>query len=364
MTPEIQFGDGTAETGTEMNLDFFSTTGFGNFNITSYKTEFIANNFDNGLGGYNAVLATQTLTIGAGETLNLTQSMFSPVLDPDQANALVNLGTGGDLYSVLTPGVPANAWDARAVNLTLGGLVELDVAQGGTIAGAAGSSLTLASCSTRARSASPAGRSRSPRHCPRFTPKRNSLAINDLSDAFIIQSDGTIDENAANKFGIVGADGMCSPRASLPRSTPFISSANSAQRTASFSLLAASPISPARASSTRAPPARSKFRDGRMVDGGTLQTVPGLNTGTKCSARRSASPSITARKIQRASSFPGDADRRAGLGDRYIRGVRHVRSARTGSHYVPTQEWSNGGTLAIANGGTLTDATIKAEGGA
>ncbi len=35
-----------------------------------------------------------------------------------------------------------------------------------------------------------------------------------------------------------------------------------------------------------------------------------------------------------------------------------------GGHYVPQQEWSNGGSLILANGGTLTGATIEARGGA
>ncbi len=82
ITPQIQLGDGTASVGTELPMDFFSTSGFTNFNITSYKTDLIANTFDNGFGGYNAFLATQTLTVGAGENLVLSQSMFSSVLNP------------------------------------------------------------------------------------------------------------------------------------------------------------------------------------------------------------------------------------------------------------------------------------------
>ncbi len=53
------------------------------------------------------------------------------------------LASGGDLFSLLSPSVPADAWDRRGVNLTLGGLLELHVAQGGSIIGDAGSSLTV-----------------------------------------------------------------------------------------------------------------------------------------------------------------------------------------------------------------------------
>ncbi len=136
-TPQFAFGSDTAGSATELPLDFFSTAGFANYRITSYKTDLIANPFNNGLGGTDAVLATQTLTVGAGQTLALTQSMLPSVLDPGRLSAVRGLATGGDLFSVLIPGVPDNAWDARPVSLTLGGLLELDVAQGGSITGAA-----------------------------------------------------------------------------------------------------------------------------------------------------------------------------------------------------------------------------------
>ncbi len=110
-TPSISFGDGTASSGTELPLDFFARAGFANYDIAAYMTDLVANAFTNGLGGYNAVLATDVLTIGKGQTLDLTQSYFALALnDPARADAqmaaLRGLASGGDIYSVLQPTIP------------------------------------------------------------------------------------------------------------------------------------------------------------------------------------------------------------------------------------------------------------------
>ncbi|NBU27424.1 MAG: hypothetical protein EBS42_04170, partial [Caulobacteraceae bacterium] len=132
-TPEFGFGDAAASTGTNLPLEFFSDTGFASYDIVSYKTALIENTFTNRLGGYHALLAVQTVTIGDGQTLNLSQSMFSPLLTLQQTNALTGLANGGDLYSVLSPGQAADAWDRRAINLNLGGSIELNIQQGGSL---------------------------------------------------------------------------------------------------------------------------------------------------------------------------------------------------------------------------------------
>ncbi len=130
-TPEFAFSDDTSSdasaNATRLPLSFFSTAGFANYNITSYKTDLINNPFNNNLGGTDAVLATQTLTIGAGQNLNLTQAMLPSVLSAEQGLALIGLATGGDVFSVVSPAIPADAWDRKAANLTLGGLLELHV---------------------------------------------------------------------------------------------------------------------------------------------------------------------------------------------------------------------------------------------
>ncbi|MEI9930393.1 MAG: hypothetical protein WDM89_07515 [Rhizomicrobium sp.] len=352
VTPEISFGDGVATTGTELNFNFFSTAGFGNYDITSYKTDFLANNFYSGdttLGGYNALLATQTLTIGDGQTLNLTQSMFSPVVDPNQAMALLNLGTGGDLYSVLTPGVPSDAWDARPVNLALGGLVELEVAKGGSIVGAPGSSLTVSKLLNEGTIRIVGGTITQSEALPGLYTQTNTLAIHDLSDAFIVNPDGTIDENADNKFGFKGADGNVLTQGQFAAQYAFYflgklgaqdgivlapGSVTDLSGASIVNPLAAGPI--------------PNFRDGVVVAGGTIQTVPGLLTGDNTfrapvgkSVYYGAENPGSIIVPETLTAEPGSLIDISGASDTFDR-------VNSDGHYVPTEEWSNGGTLAMA----------------
>ncbi len=93
-TPEFAFTDdassGASTNATTLPLSFFSSAGFASYKITSYKTDLVANPFSNGLGGTDAILATQTLTIGNGQNLALTQAMLPSVLNAGQASALFN----------------------------------------------------------------------------------------------------------------------------------------------------------------------------------------------------------------------------------------------------------------------------------
>jgi len=362
-TPEISFGDGTATTGTELPLDFFSKSGFANFNITSYKTDLEANTFrddlGNNLGGYNAVLATQVLTVGQGETLVLSQSMFSPVLDATQQTSLRNLQTGGDVYSVLTPSAPTDAWDQRAVNLTLGGLIELDVAQGGRIEGAPGTSLTVGQLYNQGTIRLPGGTITQSEALPQLYVQNNTVAVHSLSDAFSVQPDGTIDEQAFSTYdpalrnyqlaqqpiyllGNLGAkDGIVLAKGSVT------------------DLSGASIVNPR---ATGIAPG-GIFRDGRVIAGGTLQTAAGfVTTDTLFDTPIGISDyaNLNPTTVIAADSFTANAGARinlSGASDTFDR-------LGPDGKYVPTPEWSDAGTLVLGNGGTLTGAIINAHGGA
>ncbi|WP_114392891.1 filamentous haemagglutinin family protein [Oleisolibacter albus] len=145
VTPEFSFGDGVAaQTGTQLPLDFLATHGFATYTITSNKTALFANTLNN-LGGYHAMLATQTLEIGEGQTLRLTHTALpgAALLTADQATALRDLASGGNVYSVLTAAIPTDAYDRESTSLALGGSLELVVSSGGAILGDAGSRLTV-----------------------------------------------------------------------------------------------------------------------------------------------------------------------------------------------------------------------------
>ncbi len=231
-TPLIGFGDGIAATGTELPLDFFSKTGFANYNITSYKTDIEANTFTNGLGGYNAELATQTLTIGAGQTLDLSQSMFSPLVDSDQSAVLRGLATGGDLYSVLPPAVPSDTWDTLPVNLTLGGLVELEVAQGGSVIGAPGVSLTVGKLLNEGTIRLAGGTITQSEILPAFYNQSTTVAV-DTSPTPSRRRPTARSTKATRTSSASRSTGMCSPMVSWPANAASICWASWAPMTAS-----------------------------------------------------------------------------------------------------------------------------------
>jgi filamentous hemagglutinin family protein len=359
-TPQISFGDGTATTGTELPLDFFSKSGFANFEITSYKTDLEANVFNNGLGGYNALLATQVLTVGDGQTLLLSQSMFSPVLDTDQQNALRNLETGGDVYTVLTPTVPTDAWDQRAVNLTLGGLIELDVAKGGTILGAAGTSLAVGQLYNQGTIRLPGGTITQTEVLPQIYTQTNALAIHDLSDVFSVLPDGTINELDTSKYnGVLNGD--------LAAQYPMYLLGNLG-RTDGI-VLAAGSVTDLSGESIVNPRATGiatggTFRDGRVIAGGTLETTSGLATPTTLFTTPIGTSDYTTLNPTTVitndilAADPGSQISVAGASDTFDR-------LGANGKYVPTPEWSSAGTLSLGNdGNVLTGAIIDAHGGA
>ncbi|HEY5237623.1 MAG TPA: filamentous hemagglutinin N-terminal domain-containing protein, partial [Rhizomicrobium sp.] len=369
-TPEFDFGDGPAATGTLLPMDFFSTAGFANYNITSYKTDLIANAFDNGLGGYNAVLATQTLTVGGGQTLSLMQSMFSPILSSQQTAALQGLQTGGDLYSVLTPSVPTDEWDRKAVNLTLGGLIELDVAQGGQVLGEAGGALTVSKLDNEGTIRIPGGTIAQAEILPAIYDSNTTIAVNDLSQAFSVNPDGTVDEKGPNALGI--------PDPAHPSKL-----LSNAQLAADYSLyllgnlpadegvyLAPGSVTDLPGESIRNPRAKALGQNnlptvinGRVIDGGTLETLGTLQTSAPLfkqtigvSIYKSEDPTGVRTAAQLVAAPDSTIDL-SGASDVYD------QLGANGS-FGPAPVWSDGGTLVLSNGGTITGADIHANGGA
>jgi filamentous hemagglutinin family protein len=142
VAPDVILGSGPSGRGPVVGLDFLQKTGFGTLDLSSTKSRIVREVFSNGILGNSAFFETTRFVVGAGETLNLTQSVLPSLLDAQTIQQLRGLGTGADITSVLTPAIPADIWDQKAANLVLGGLTELDVQQGGTIIGAAGATIT------------------------------------------------------------------------------------------------------------------------------------------------------------------------------------------------------------------------------
>ena len=205
-TPVFALGDARLDVGTELPLDFFSKTGFGSYAITSYKTSLTPSHFAGTNGGYDALLAVQTVTIGKGQTLDLTQSVLPSVLDGATKGRLLGLATGDDVLSIVAPATPANAWDQKAVNLTLGGALELHVAEGGQVIGAAGANLTVGGLVNEGYIRLAGGTITQQKGLPGYLDDGLQHGFADLSEIFDVNSAGKIDESQLNKLGLTLGD--------------------------------------------------------------------------------------------------------------------------------------------------------------
>ncbi|NVO13521.1 MAG: filamentous hemagglutinin family protein [Rhodoplanes sp.] len=386
-TPEFAFSDDTASTAsakaTRLPLSFFSSAGFSSYKITSYKTDLFTNPFNNGLGGTDAILATQTLTVGVGQTLNLVQSVL-PAQTAAQLTALRALGTGGDLFSVLTPGVPADAYDQKPVSLTLGGLLELHVAQGGSVTGAAGASLGISALFNEGTIRLPGGTIVQQTILPPLYTIAGTLGIRALSDAFTINPDGSISEATLSKVaGLTNAQlaGAGSPAGQThPIYELGLLDPGEGIRLASGSVTDLSGVS------LRNPDAVGSLGQpivtGRIVAGGTLATLPvAALTGQTLFRAALLSPYLdlsvetsvqngtttTALGVVQAGRSlvvaPGAVVDLSGTSDLYEQPVVGGTLGRAGAT-VATPVWSDAGTLSAGAGATLTGAIIKAVGGA
>lgn len=143
VTPDLAFNDPTGA-GTQIPLDFLNRTGFGTLDLSVWKTAIFDNVFANGEVGKTALMATKLLTIGAGDMLNLTQTILPTILTPTQSAVLRAQTSDTDItrLDTLTPSNTLGDYDNLAANIVLGGVTELDLLAGGTITGAAGATIT------------------------------------------------------------------------------------------------------------------------------------------------------------------------------------------------------------------------------
>src|SRR6202030_2809812 len=107
-----------------------------------------------------------------------------PMRAAAQMAALRGLASGGDIYSVLKPSIPTDAWDRKAINLTLGGLIELRVARGGALLDEAGGVLTVSQLDNEGTIRIPGGTINQTETLPTiFGSAATSLGVHSLSDA-------------------------------------------------------------------------------------------------------------------------------------------------------------------------------------
>ncbi|MCA6109660.1 filamentous haemagglutinin family protein [Bradyrhizobium cenepequi] len=366
VTPEFSLGDGVATTGTVLPFDFFSTAGFANYDITSYKTELSPSTFTNGYGGYNALLATQTITVGTGQTLALVQSVLPNILSTDQHKALLGLDSGGDVNKVVSPVVPGDAWDQRAVNLRLGGTLELHVEHGGRVTGAAGSSLIVGGLLNEGTIRIAGGKITQELILPRnyasgIQSANDAIGIRSLSDVFSVNADGTIDPNAPSKYRTAGG----APISNQDLAGDFYS-IGGVQGRAIYKLgrldqgqgivLASGSVTDLSGAVILDPRAVGRggaITTGKIVGGGTLAALPTQVTGSTLTSPIRMGGTIVANS--------GALIDLSGTSGAFDIPVRNTLSLRGG--YVSTPVWSDGGALLAGAGGTFTGAVIRANGG-
>ncbi|PLR06917.1 hypothetical protein CFHF_23690 [Caulobacter flavus] len=367
-TPAIAFGQGRALTGTNLDLDFFSASGFANYDIKSYGTSLTPNTLS-GLGGYNAVLSTQTLTIGAGQSLNLSQSRYTIRPTTAQTAALMGLKSGGRVSDVLTASVPTEAWDQLGVNLTFGGLVELKVAQGGQIVGAAGSTIGASKILSQGTIRLHGGKVVQNATLPNFyvgTTATPAVAVRDLSEVFSTRADGTVDPNAMSKID---------PRrtnAQVARGPIYLLGALDADVGVQ---LDAGSVTDLSGVSIRNPYASAvtngrQIVTGRVWNGGALLTATAKgDVGTIVGV---APPIGGSSPYSNSTTQPSLREDVVGLALNAAKGAVIDISGASDVYdqptafgtYAATEQWSNGGTLSLGTGGVIAGATIRAEGGA
>jgi hypothetical protein len=352
-TPAFDFGTGVATVGTELPLDFFQKAGFGTYNITSYKTDLLPNQFNNGMRGYNGLLQTQVLTLGAGQTLDLTQTGFSPIVDVAQTAALRGLATGGDLRSVLTPTIGAAVWDQRSVSLTLGGLIELKVAGGAQVTGAPGASLTVSQLNNQGIIRLPGGTLSQSEVLPALYTGGNVLAVNSLRQLFSV-TDNLFYQTDPNVFGLTNpATGKLYANSDvvglysiyllgdLPQGVGVNLASGSVTDLSGVAI--ANPRAPAVGQGVYTPAVT-----GKVLAGGTFQALAGLDTQQKLFAAP-AGDSIYASANPVGVRVGGVVQ--ADHAELNVSGAAAVfdQPDATGA-YVPTPVWSDGGAVTFGGG--------------
>ncbi len=364
-TPSFDFGAAPAASGATLPLNFFPDAGFANYSITSYKTALLPNLFDNGLGGYNAVLATQTVSVAAGQTLSLTQSQFNPIVDPTQTERLRGLRTGASVYSVLKPEVPTAAWDQKPISLSLNGLLELHVESGGRIVGAPGAALSAGGILNRGSIRLPGGTLSQAEVLPDLYAGSGAVAVRDLKDVFGSNGAGGYSEAASNSLGLRDGIGPVLTNAELVASRPIYLlgelGAQEGLRLASGSVTDLGGVS---ILNPRAPTrGADQLVTGKILDGGVVQTsaIQQVDRSVFNAQYNPESPLNIAGQtsVRAVRAFTAESGAKLNLS-----GAADTYDQRTDTGYERTAVWSNAGTLRLNGAATVSGADIQARGGA
>lgn len=382
VAPEIALGGTKVDGKAWLGLDFLQRTGFGALNLTAWKSRTFKDLFDNGIAGNSAFLDTTQFVIRDGETLNLSQALLPSVLDPAAASKLIGLQTGGDVTTLVSASIPVDAWDQRAATLSLGGLSELLVEQGGSIIGAAGAGITTSKLLNQGTIRIMGG---------------SILQRSALPEILLSRAIGVRDES----LGGTGLDSVLGTRTVVDGHVQYAEGATSLDdptltngqlfsisgkdRTVFFlgALDAGTGIRLADGSVTDLSgglvvnPRAPVLANGRRMVAGTLYAGGSLRTSASFfdpSSLLFSSPAYGAGRTQVIKGGATIDYARAQVGMALqadagstidISGAAASLDVQTGNDsFALTPQWSNGGTISALSGGSLAGATIRAAGGA
>ncbi|MFM6829459.1 MAG: beta strand repeat-containing protein, partial [Novosphingobium sp.] len=380
--PNITFGSDVAVGSSYIDLDFLQQTGFGTLSFDTFRSVLQPGLFAAGGAPNEALLATTVFRIKAGETLDLTQSLYSNRFGTAQLAALRELASGSRLDSVLTPAVPQTDWDRLAANLVLSGLTELDVEAGGKIVGAAGASITAPKLFNDGSIVLHGGTLNQNQHLPLFLSRDFSIGIGGtsrttLEDAFGARADsGAFDAAADNAAGLTyeaqgGKFAFTNRQLATTGGVYYLGTLDADQAV----VLTGRSVTDLSGTSILNPftgikRGGAQIADGRIVSGGKMTTSADLNLLTPyfSVARFGLDPFASSKPIADAlfvgQSVAGsfNALRSATIDLRGASATFDI--AYTPGVYQPIQQWSDGGTLSVLGGGTIAGASILAQGGA
>ncbi len=384
VAPDMTLGSATGGNGPHIGLDFLQQTGFGTLALSAYHSRVFNNLFSNGIEGNSAFLDTTQFVIKDGETLNLSQALLPNYLDSAQRSVLIGLASGSAVTSVLSAVVPPDAWDQRAANLTLGGLIELDVAHGGAITGAAGAAITtpklLNQGTIRLVGGSITQRSALPESIATGGVGVRDAALGGhglddvLGTATLVNGHAQYDENAISLVSVEGGavtNGQLFSSSGSDRAVYFLGAldAGTGIRLDAGSV---TDLSGGLVLDPRAPViAGAMLRTGTLYAGGSISTAAPLNQSSllfyaesPLGGGRFAPPrgGSTSPVLTPINGLTLDAAKGAAID---ISGAAaDLDIAVSGGAYQRTAEWTDAGSLSVNGRGTLTGSTLRAFGGA
>lgn len=372
---------------TVLPLDFLAETGFGTLNLTAYRSTIYANLFDNNSTGLSAIFDTTRVVVGSGQNLDLSQTLLPNILDAATTQSLLALPSGGNAAALLTPGIPAAAWYQKPATLVLNGLMELDVEAGGSITGAAQATIITPKLFNAGTISLPAGTISQVANLPAalngqgFGLTDPALGGTGFAGLFgAPDAQGQFQLGAANAAGLTGPNGQILTNNELfttvgsERFLYFLGQVpanvgillNPGSTTNLAGTVVYNPVAPL-------DPNGVMYTVGNIFDGGSMTAAAAVNVSPNVvfAAPKygfnsypdpsSSSPVPPPQPAQTAPrtivAMPGSTLDISGTS-----ATLDVKDAA--GDYVSTLEWSNGGSLALLSGGTLSGATIKAGGGA